>query len=49
MVKPIANRLANAPSSAVRLSGNCIGHMSATATAPKIRPLTTAPVNLRMW
>src|SRR5437867_7065616 len=36
--KPMAKRLKNAPSIAVPLFGCCMGIISATSTAPKIRP-----------
>ncbi len=40
ITSPIANRLKNAPSKAVFLSGNDIGSIKPTSIAPKIRPLT---------
>src|SRR4051812_5572405 len=43
--KPIAKRLANALSNAVRLSGNDIGSMSRTAKAPNAIPHTAAITN----
>ena len=56
MTKPIANRLANAPSRAVVLSGNDIGSIRATSRAPNTKPaiiprtifdITDALANLR--
>lgn len=47
-VEPDREAAGKRASSAARVSGNCIGNMSATATAPKMRPLTMAPVNLPM-
>src|SRR4029079_15821107 len=38
MTKPIAKRLVNAPSRAVFLSGNDIGSIKATSTAPNTSP-----------
>ena len=38
MMKPIPNRLKKAASNAVRLSGNDIGSIRPTSTAPKTRP-----------
>src|SRR3954465_8259 len=38
ITNPIPNRLQKAASNAVRLSGNDIGNINATSTAPKIRP-----------
>ena len=40
ITSPIADRLKNAPSKAVSLSGNDIGSIKPTDIAPKIRPLT---------
>jgi hypothetical protein len=48
MTRPIPNRLMNAASSAVVLSGNCIGSIIATVTAPKITPLISPPVRFAM-
>ena len=39
ITSPMANRLVNAASNAVVLSGNDIGSIIATDTAPKISPL----------
>ena len=39
ITNPMANRLVNAASNAVALSGNDIGSIIATDTAPKISPL----------
>jgi hypothetical protein len=38
ITKPIPNLLQKAASNAVRLSGNDIGNIKATSTAPKINP-----------
>jgi hypothetical protein len=48
ITRPAPNLLMNAASNAVVLSGNCIGNIVPTTTAPKIKPLITPPVRFPM-
>jgi len=51
MTKPIAKRLQNAASRAEDLSGKDMGNIMATATAPKIVPLTSPEItfDIQKW